>query len=376
MSIHHDFGLGASMMRIVNVLVSCVGIATFVTARGLVLKRLGVVTRFVAMVTLGIFASVHAANAQSTKIEPGTQFQDCDLCPEMVVLPSGTFVMGSTREETNRSGMPELYAENERPMREVTFRKPFAIGKYEVTRDEYAAFVKATERTDNFYCRIYDDAGRYFVTTPGKSWRDPGFEQGGSHPVVCVSWHDAKAYADWIARKTGKAYRLPTESEWEYAARGGTTTGRYWGETAGPETCEYANAGDQDAGDGPYKWGDPTAPVTYDLKGLDRLVKCRDGYVFTAPVGKYKPNAFGLYDTLGNVWEWVEDCRHYGYKGLPADGSAFIVDGYECGGEGMRVNRGGSWSHFPWGIRAAVRNVNEADSRFYTMGLRLAMTIE
>ncbi len=335
------------------------------------LRRIAIATVLLACVT-GVCAGEFGRSPEHTS---GSSFQDCEVCPEMVVVPAGTFTMGSSWEETDREHIPRLYAANEKPPHEVEISQSFALGRYEVTLGQYSAFVEETGRTDNFYCRIYDEPGVYFVTTPGRSWRDPGFEQEDDYPVVCVSWYDAKAYADWIARKTGRSYRLPTEAEWEYAARAGTETARYWGETADVRTCEYANAGDLDAGDGPYSWGDVDGPVTYDLDGGDRLVQCRDGYVFTAPVGSYKPNAFGLHDMLGNVWEWVEDCDHQGYEGVPNDGSALIVDGYDCGGSGFRTNRGASWSHFPWGIRAALRNVNEADSRFYTMGFRLAMSL-
>ena len=320
---------------------------------------------------LGACGAARAADA----IKPGAVFRDCPKCPELVAIPAGAFDMGSTAEETDRERMPPLYAANEKPRHRVTIAKPFALGRFEVTRAEYAAFVEATQRDDGFFCRIYDARGVLFVTTPGKSWKDPGFPQTDDHPVVCVSWDDAVAYANWLSSKTGKTYRLPSEAEWEYAARGGTSTARWWGDSV-DGACAYANVGDLDAGDGPYLWGKPGAPVTYDLKGAERLVRCRDGYAFTAPVGKYKPNPFGLYDMLGNAWEWVADCRHDTYAGAPPlDGTAWDATLERCV-SGFRVNRGASWAHFPWGIRAALRNVNPADARFYTQGFRVARELE
>ncbi len=305
---------------------------------------------------------------------PGSVLRDCDQCPEMVVIPPGSFQMGSTPEETDRESMPPLYAANEKPRHQVTIQKAFAIGKVEITKAQYSAFAAATQRDDGFFCRIYDSKGVLFVTTPGKTWKDPGFPQTDDHPVVCVSWDDAAAYANWLSSKTGKKYRLPSEAEWEYAARGGTATARWWGDAV-DGACTYANVGDLDAGDGPYLWGKTGAPVTYDLKGGERLVRCRDGYVFTAPVERYKPNAYGLYDMLGNAWEWVADCRHDTYAGAPTDGSAWDAAASQCI-SGFRVNRGASWAHFPWGIRAALRNTNPADSRFYTQGFRIAREMD
>ena len=315
-----------------------------------------------------------APGAWASERQPGSEIQDCADCPKMVVIPAGTFEMGSTPGETDGEKMPAVYAAMEKPRHSVSIPKPFAIGKYEVTKAEYAAFVAATKRADAFYCRIYDDKGVYFETVPGKDWKDPGFKQTDREPVVCVSWDDAVAYTHWLSARTGKRYRLPSEAEWEYAARGGTSTARWWGDLI-DGACQYANVGDRSAGNGKYLWGKPGAPVTYDLQGGDRLARCDDGYAFTSPVGSFKPNPFGVHDMLGNAWEWVADCLHEGYAGAPKDGSAWDAS-YERCVSGFRINRGASWAHFPWGIRAALRNANPADARFYTQGMRIVRELD
>ncbi|MEE8502787.1 MAG: SUMF1/EgtB/PvdO family nonheme iron enzyme, partial [Kiloniellales bacterium] len=164
---------------------------------------------------LGLFSATHTAVAAA----PDT-FKDCDTCPEMVVIPAGSFTMGSPASEKGRYN-------KEGPQHRVSIPRSFALGKYEVTKAEFAAFVHETGR-DAQGCLIRDD-GKW-KDDDSKSWRNPGYTQSDSHPVVCVNWDDAKAYARWLSRKTGKEYRLPSESEWEYAARASTTTARYWGD--------------------------------------------------------------------------------------------------------------------------------------------------
>lgn len=268
-------------------------------------------------------------------------FRDCPECPEMVVIPAGSFQMGAPAKEAG-SG------DSERPRHEVRIGKPLAIGRYEVTRAQYAAFVKATGHQGEGSCYVW--VGSEWLNQPGRSWRDPDFDQDDGHPVVCVSWQDAKAYVAWLAMKTGKAYRLPSESEWEYAARGGTRTSRFWGDD--PDlACEFANVHDTDSqARRRFPW---------------EAHACRDGYVETAPVGKFKPNAYGLHDMLGNAWEWVEDCQSVNYIGAPADGSARVSD--DCP---RRVYRGGGWSG-PASVRAATRNSNPASYRSQLLGIRV-----
>jgi sulfatase modifying factor 1 len=274
---------------------------------------------------------------------PGAMFRDCDdACPEMVVVPAGSFVMGSAREE-------------EHPAHRVTMASAFAVGRFEVTRDEYAAFVRETKLADPAGCNVHEPPR--WPTARGLSWHDTGFPQTGRHPVVCVSWREAVAYTKWLSRKTGHAYRLLSESEWEYAARAGTTTQAYWGDDAA-QACAYANGVDRSLAD--------RFPIQAGKR--DDIVPCTDGYVFTAPAGTFRPNAFGLHDMLGNAFEWVADCSNDNYAGAPADGSA-RADG-DCS---MRMNRGGSWTSIPTGLRSAHRGNDDAEAtRVVDLGFRVA----
>ncbi len=246
-------------------------------------------------------------------------FQDCPTCPELVVIPAGTFRMGSPASERDRS-------DGEGPQHRVTLSAPFALGVSEVTFAEWDACVRGGG------CNGYhpDDGG----------WGR------GTRPVINVSWEDAQAYVRWLSRATGATYRLSSESEWEYAARAGTRTARYWGEAAFGQ-CRYAN-------------------------GWDDSAPCPDGHRNTAPVRSYAPNEFGLYDVLGNVWEWTEDCWHDNYVGAPSDGTAWTRGG-ECG---RRVLRGGSWNSNPGDLRSANHNWFGAGARRVIIGFRVARTLD
>ena len=271
----------------------------------------------------------------------GDRFHDCAECPEMVVLPAGTFRMGSPPSEQGRH-------EAEGPVHEVTIAAPFAIGRYEVTVAEFGRFVDETGHSERNSCWSHEGT---------VDWRSPGFGQSGRHPVVCVSWNDAQSYAAWLSRETGEDYRLPSESEWEYAARAGIALARYWGEAEAGQ-CRHANG------------ADATVKERYSDWWRWPVVSCRDGHVHTAPVGTYAPNRWRLHDMLGNVWEWTGDCWNNNYTGAPVDGSA-----WESGYCDIRVKRGGSWSHVPRHLRAADRNGYETVKRNYYVGFRVARTI-
>jgi len=186
------------------------------------------------------------------------------------------------------------------------------------------------------------------------NWRNPYFSQTDNEPVVCVSWNDAIAYTEWLTQQTGKHYRLPSESEWEYAARASTKTSRYWGNNP-DDACRYANIHDNTSiKEKGYSW--------------EHHHKCTDGYVKTAPVGKFRANGFGLYDTIGNVWEWVADGWHKDYTNAPNDGGIWEKDA----DKGRRVLlRGGSWDNFPSNARAAVRLRNYPDVCVFFLGFRV-----
>ena len=252
-------------------------------------------------------------------LQPKDSFAECAQCPEMVVVPAGSFLMGSPPKEK------DLYDEEGQkamsvPQHQVTIAKPFAVGKFEVTFDDWDACVADGD------CPHANDSGL------GR----------GRRPVINVSWDDAQLYVAWLSRVTGKTYRLLSEAEWEYAARAGTQTVYFWGDEIGTGT----NANCQSCGS---KW---------------------DGRQ-TAPVGSFAGNAFGLHDLHGNVWEWVEDCRHGNYEGAPDDGSAWMAGGL-CD---SRVLRGGSWYYPPLAIRSAVRGSETTETRAADKGFRVGRTL-
>jgi len=259
--------------------------------------------------------------------------------PETVEIPAGSFSMGSPATDKDRQS-------DEGPQHKVIIAKPFRLGKYEVTFDEY----------DVFALLIKNDGG----CTDGHevTWaQDEGWGRG-KRPVINVSWQDAHCFAEWLSRKTKKAYRLPTEAEWEYAARAGTETPRPWpGELEA--ACRYANVFDQGS----------VEEIKKRYSGITwESFPCSDGYAFTAPVGKFKPNIFELHDMLGNVWEWVADCYHDTYQNAPVDGKSW-EDGMTCDSD-RRVVRGGSWINYPLYLRSGFRiRINLA---VINLGFRLA----
>ena len=284
--------------------------------------------------------------------QPGTRLRDCEGCPDLVVVPAGTYRMGSPASEAERQTW-------EGPVHGVTITHPFAVGVHEVTRGDFSQFVSETGHSAGDACSTYEDGA--WTLRPGRTWRSPGISQTDDHPVVCVSWSDAKAYVAWLGRKTGQAYRLLSESEWEYVARAGTSTARYWGGSE-VEQCRYANGRDQ-----AFVRQYPDWVVDGQI-----TVSCDDGHAGTAPVGSYEANGFGLHDVIGNVWEWVEDCWNESYEGAPAHGEAWATGSQHCQ---WHMRRGGSWTLNPLSLRSAQRNANESDVRGYWGGFRVARTI-
>jgi formylglycine-generating enzyme required for sulfatase activity len=286
--------------------------------------------------------NVPAVSAMPAK--PGTVIRDCPTCPALTVVPKGRFKQGS-----DRAG--GISASFEKPPHWVLIGRPFAISTNAVTVDEFRAFVAATGR-DMRGCDTYDDKWRY---RPEASWESPGFVQTGSHPVTCVSWDDAKAYAGWLSTTTGHQYRLPSAADWEYAARAGGEAVQPWSPD-GSGACANANVADQRAARRYPGW---------------TVFACDDGYVYTAPVGSFKANSFGLNDMLGNVFQWTDDCWHADYTGLPTDGSARTYG--DCS---ERELRGGSWFTAPDFVRASYRNHFRANYRASSVGIRLVRDIE
>jgi len=240
-----------------------------------------------------------------------------------VWVPQGCLQMGSPSSEAGRSG-------DEGPVHQVCVSGLW-VGKHEVTNAQYRRFKSGHDS------KVYK----------GQSLN------GERQPAVYVSWDDAKSYAQWLSGQGNGKFRLLTEAEWEYAARAGTTTARFWGDNL-DEACTYANGHDQ-------------ASKRTNMEFKWEAHNCDDGYAVTAPVGSFRPNAFVLYDMLGNVWEWVEDV-------MASYTSASQNDPVVTGGGSLRVYRGGSWSSGPRNVRAAYRYNNAPDDRGYGLGFRLART--
>lgn len=257
-------------------------------------------------------------------------FRDCANCPLMSVIPAGRFVMGSPASETGRT-------DAEGPQHDVVIAHAFAVSVFDVSRSDFEAFA----RESNF-----SQSGA------GCGWRAPRaggapINQSPTDPVVCVSWNDAQAYLAWLSARTGKHYRLLTESEWEYAARAGTTSARPWGEHP---SHEQANTGADRC----------CAPV----------VSGRDRWLHTSPAGSFPANRFGLADMIGNVWQWVEDCASDDYVAAPTNAAARA--GAACE---LHIVRGGSWFHPPDMARSASRVADRADFRIGDIGFRVAETL-
>ena len=288
--------------------------------------------------------------------------KDCQEahCPEMILIPAGAFDMGADEAETAHAlsfGATADEVKDEKPIHRVAVKR-FWLSKTEVTRGQFRAFVEDTGYRPGRFCWGYDPQQKVRFLARN-DWRNPGFEQNSDdHPVVCVTWHDAQAYVKWLSRKTGKRYRLPSEAEWEYAARAGTTTSRYWGQD-NKDACLHANVADQTG----------AAAIGWNAGNEKQVFPCTDGHAFTAPVGRFKPNAFGLFDMLGNAWEWTEDHYSASYEGAPNDGTA-----WKAGEFNLRVLRGGSWYGGPWRVRSADRSRGGAADRDYGAGFRVART--
>ncbi len=264
--------------------------------------------------------------ADARGLPPGNTFRDCSTCPEMVVIPPGSYMMGSNPGQDGA-------AKDEGPPRNVSIPKKFAVSRNEITFDDWDACVK--------------------VRRCNHRPADEGWGRS-SRPVINVTWRDALQYAEWLSQSTGVRYRLLSEAEWEYVARAGQSGSRNWqGEG---NACQYASVYDK-VGESAntFKW---------------KAHSCSDGFPQSAPVGNFLANGFGLYDMLGNVWEWTADCWNPSYAGAPANGAA--RNGGDCS---QRVVRGGSWGDKPQDVRFSDRFPVQARIRTSNIGFRVAREI-
>jgi len=244
----------------------------------------------------------------------------------MVLVPAGELTMGAREDDIGR-------AEHEGPLRTVRFRRSFFIGRFEVRRDEYERFVRRSGHAPSASCVV---GGR---NRDGYTFMRPGFDQDGSHPVVCVSWDDAKAYVSWLSRETGRTYRLPSESEWEYVARAGQDRPFVTGDSIGPQDANFGRVGGR-----------------------------------TTPAATFLPNAWGVYDMAGNAWELVEDCWNASLAGLPENGSPRLHGtAHVCT---SRVMRGGAWYNSLAHLRLAARWANPQGHAGNGVGFRVARNVD
>jgi formylglycine-generating enzyme required for sulfatase activity len=308
--------------------------------------------RVAGFASIALVAIAGTAAAESPRTA-GSTFRDCDDCPEMVVIPAGSFVMG-TPAAASAPGIAA--AEHDAVVIELP--NEFALGRQEVTRGEYARFVADSGHEPLPGCRVWDPALLRFSEDGRRSWKDPATPAAPSDdmPASCISFADAQAYAKWLSAKTDAGYRLPSEAEWEYAARAGSRTLRPWGDEA-ESGCDQANTYDL------------TAAASYRLGWPDG--GCRDGYADLAPAGRFSANGFGLYDVIGNVREWVQDCATGSYVGRPRDGRAWEW----LGGCGERVLRGGSWLTPPEESRSGARAAAPAELHSSDTGFRVALDL-
>lgn len=325
-----------------------------------------------------LFATLLLSACASLPAPPTPAVLENSLGMKFVRVPAGEYLMGS--EETAQALARDYphYAQwrfaelaDEAPVHRVRISRPFLLGQHEVTVGQFRQFVEASgyvpesvaDGTGGYgYNPAHDPAvppgGDLFEgRDPKYSWRNPGFAQDDTHPVLNVTWNDAVALSRWLSRQEGRSYRLPTEAEWEYACRAGSTS-RYHGGSQPRSLLQIANTFDADAAS---HW---PALRAYALPGVD-------GHAFTAPVGSFQPNAFGLHDMLGNAWEWTADWHDEAYYARstetdppgPADGT-------------VRVRRGGSWHTWALYSRCSYRNWNAARTRYALVGIRLLREVD
>lgn len=263
----------------------------------------------------------------------GKPFRDCPICPELVAVPAGPLTMGAeTGERVATSAEDRVTG---------VIAKPFAVGRFAVTRGEFSAFVDATGHKTEGRCKRLGD-----LQTTDLSWKAPGFLQSDRHPVVCINWSDAKAYVAWLSRSTGKSYRLLSEAEREYVTRAGSRTPFWWGDTISTDQANY---------NGTITYGDSATGVWRKA---------------TVAVDSFGANPWGLYNVHGNVWEWTEDCWNPANAGNSGDGTPRLTG--DCK---LRVVRGAAFNNAPHTLRSARREREPAASRIDTFGFRVARTL-
>ncbi len=291
------------------------------------------------------------------QVQAGAGFRDCADCPAMLVVEPGEFRMGAPADDAEQAKDGR-----ESPAHAARVLRRFALGRTELSVAEFARFVAASGYVTSAErdpaapgCLAWLAQDHKLAARPGLSWRQPGYAQRDEHPVVCVSWNDAQAYLAWLSQRSGRNYRLASETEWEYAARAGAGSRWPWGEDPG-QACPHANVADGTPDEQGWRW-----PERHD---------CSDGQTQVAPVASYRANALGLHDMIGNVWEWVQDCYvsdAYARPDMPDDGSA--REAAACSARGLR---GGAWISGPARTRPSYRGGYGPETRSNVFGFRVA----
>ena len=321
----------------------------------ILLGNCNLIGRFLAFLIIAHLALWSSTALGQDAPAVGSTFQDCPTCPTMVVITPGSFSMGMSASDKEpeinseyfgwRRGI-RTFAGRATPVHQVTIDKAFAIGKFEITKAEYSAYIKDTNYNPGTHCTFH--RGDHYIWSGGAGWDQVGFPQSDRDPVVCVSWADITGYLNWLNKKSDPTnrwrglgpYRLLTEDEWEYAARGGAATARWWGTLLGSGNANCRGCSDHDL--------ESTRPVE------------------VSPV-----NPFGVGDALGNVWQVVADCWHETYNGSISSDAAWTIE--HCN---SHVIRGGSWGSEPYAIRSASRGFGNDNEPSNDIGFRVAKTIQ
>lgn len=297
-------------------------------------------SKFISVLIFCLFLfGVSESNAQHTKLK-----KHCENCPEMISVMGGDFLIGSSD-----------FQDDEQPVKKIKIAA-FMVSRFEITVSQYSKFIDEVGFQEQSPCLVMGENGSWYQNNEA-SWDNPGFEQGPTHPVVCISWQASKAFVKWLNTKiddTQPQFRLLSESEWEYVAKAGTQTTYWWGNNE-EDFCQYTNGADAVAFEQYPQW--------------IKAGKCSDGHLYTAPVGFYeKPNKFGAEDMIGNVWEWVEDCYKDGYSALANNGDPQQMSPCE-----KRVFRGGAWGDYgSFYLRSTYRGAWPSGGAFSNVGLRIA----
>lgn len=302
------------------------------------------------LLALPAYAHPPTAKPAASPVPALATFKDCDACPEMAQIPAGTVTMGSIEDDGGISSQQRVH---------LVRVSGYALSKTEITNAQFAVFVRATGYNSGNSCWTFENGT--FEERPDRNWRYPGFPRQGNHPVACLNLTDVNAYAQWLSRITGRQYRLPTESEWQYAAELGGPSN----ETVETphQACVYGNVVDAT---GNPQFMDATWVVH----------SCTDGYSYSTAVAKLKPNALGLYDMRGNVWEWTQDCfGSADNDGAISDSSPRSSNAWTSRDCKSNVLRGGSWYADSQLVRSNYRIGFDPAARNFSFGFRLASSL-